>query len=137
MVMKRTVPEGIRKEPRKFEFKRSSRVSKSKPKWRQQEERAAIRLNGKRDRKSGAEYNRTVAGGRGDGKNDYLEWECKTTSKDSFRITTEMLDRIETRVLLTMKSPAIYVSFENRPKGKEKDWVLIPVSVMEDLMERD
>jgi hypothetical protein len=79
---------------------------------------------------------RTVASGALDVKGDVrlkrvLRIEAKTTSKESFRVTTEMLGKIETAALASNELPAFVVEFTDA-RGKVRGSVaVVPLYVLE------
>jgi Holliday junction resolvase len=90
-----------------------------------QEKDIANRLGGKVVRGSG----------RGNEKGDVrlkgvLRIEAKTTSKDSFRVTKEMAEKIEMQAMSSGECPAIVVEFLDKNGKPEHELAVVPMWVL-------
>ena len=105
-----------------------------------QEKRVAFRLRGKVNRNSGAGhtpprsgFTKLRVGGKGDVPTDLLLLECKTTGKASISLQQGHLIKITREASLSMKSPAMVLSFPVMPHDVENDWLVVPLGVWEKL----
>jgi len=103
---------------------------KKRKKSMKQEDRVADALGGYRQKASGA-----LPGNRGDVKGIELLGECKRTDKKSISITIAYLEKITHEALAYDKIPAVAIEFGNTPKMVSKDWVMVPVEFMQELLE--
>ena len=62
--------------------------------------------------------------------------EAKTTTKKSFSITKEMLDKIEDAAVSSNELPAIVVEFIDQQGKKEKEVAVVPIWVIDILTSR-
>jgi hypothetical protein len=107
---------------------------------REQERRVAQKMGGKVQRGSGRGGNpvgtplmRLRVGNRGDVYTDVTLVECKTTDKQSISLHQGYLIKITREAGLSMKSPAVVISFPTMPDGVENDWILLPLAVWKKL----
>lgn len=92
---------------------------------RDQEERVAKKVGGKRVAGSGAsDYS------KGDVRLDRFLIECKKSEKLSLRIKQEWLKKISNEARAKEKWPALSIEIQGESDLlTEKDWVLVPLSV--------
>lgn len=97
---------------------------------RQQEERVASRVGGRRQRGSGAsDY------AKGDVKAEDFLIECKQTEKASLSVKGEWLSKITREAMAAGKSPALSIEIKGIDDGLvEHDWVAVPMSVFRRLL---
>lgn len=94
---------------------------------RKQEEATAYRLGGRVTKASGASYE------KGDVRiNGVIRLEAKTTTKDSFRVTAEVISKIEMAALGSGELPVIEVELSG---GKRRVYI-IPTWALEVLIDR-
>jgi hypothetical protein len=94
---------------------------------KRQERAVAKRLGGTRQRGSGA-----VSMRRGDVVHARWMGEVKWTAARSYRLTLDVLDKIERDAAATGRSPYLLIEF--RPQGTQQPgtgWVMVPVWVAE------
>lgn len=106
-----------------------------------QENRIAGKLGGKRVRGSGASmYSkgdvRGVALSSADTKIEFLV-ECKKTEKNSLILKWEWLRKITYEAMAKEKEPALTIEIQgNSDPNVDRDWILVPVRILEKLRER-
>lgn len=107
------------------------RATKSHQRSPIQEKQRAKELGGKTTKASGA-----VAGHRGDVRcKGILRLELKTTLRNSFSVTPELIEKIENAALPSNEIPALEVEFLDS-QGKPKMSVcVVPTYILEMLME--
>jgi len=71
------------------------------------------------------------------GYGNLVLFESKATESDSVRVTREWLEKISREAAEQRRIPALVVSFEGRTVNavSERDWVCMPATVFNDLME--
>ncbi len=116
----------------KFPKRMSYGLTPSHARARDQEKSVAKRVGGRRTKRSGA----------GDEKGDVrlngkLRIECKTTKHSSFRVTTDMIDKIEDAACSAGELPVIEIELEG---GKRKclvlpEWALMDLVTIHRLVE--
>lgn len=97
----------------------------------QQEAEAAKRLGGRRVRGSGC----------GNEKGDVrletiLRQECKSTEKDSFRVTRDMLRKLDNATAGTTELPVLEIEFINHAGAPEGKVCVMPSWALETLLHR-
>jgi len=104
-----------------------------KRKSREQEERVAKGLGGKRQPASGAlpDY-----GFKGDIRETDFLIEAKRTNAQSISVKSEWLLKIESEADRLGKLPALSLEIGKMFPGMEKDWCLIPMSVFKSLLDK-
>ena len=108
--------------------------------WRETEERVAQRLGGKRHPHSGGTFKgRTNRFGfkpdiQGDSSTRQLLIESKSTGKASISIKQKWLEKNNADSLMHNKIPALTITFENMDERTEKDWILLPLWFVQDLL---
>jgi len=95
-----------------------------------QEDRLAKKLGGRRQKASGA-----VPHSRGDVRTVELLTEAKRTDKKSISIKVDYLAKITKEATAYNCIPAVAIAFENTPTMVDKDWVMIPSSFLEELLD--
>lgn len=106
------------------------RADNAKTRSLTQEKQRAKELGGYATRGSGA--------GREKGdvrKKGVLRLECKTTSAKSFRVTQEMIDKIEEAALTHDEVPAIEVEFLNESGKPYRSVTIIPTYAFTELFD--
>lgn len=94
-----------------------------------QEKRLALVLGGKVTKASGASYEKGDVRVKG-----VVRVEAKCTTKKSFPVTRDMLDKIETAAIASGEMPVMVIEFLD-PKGKvEKTLAVIPMYALESLI---
>jgi Holliday junction resolvase len=92
-----------------------------------QEEEWATRLQG------GVRVPGSGAGPRkGDVEGDFWRLECKTTGKNSFTVTREMISKIEEAALAHGQTPALVIEFNDDGK-KVMEVAIVPTWVLENV----
>lgn len=97
----------------------------------EQEEEWASRLDGRTTLASGS-----LPHDKGDVVTGLLRVECKTTSKKSFSVTREMVDKITDQALSTSRIPAIVIEFNDDGKPV-MEVAVVPTWVLECLEDKD
>jgi hypothetical protein len=133
-------PKRPERDPEKRKRKKTLKQS------RDQEERLARKLGGKKQRGSGAGRLPTRPGGRitkarsgsrkGDIDMELLLAEAKTTSKQSISVRQSYLIKITREAQLAMKSPAFSISFPVMPDDVPNDWICLPVEWLAEMMRK-
>ena len=78
-----------------------------KKRWQKQEQEVADKLKGKKTKQSGAGYT------KGDVQTDLLFIECKKTTAKSFRVTEQLMNKLDKDSFGTHKIPCICVELGN------------------------
>lgn len=103
-----------------------------------QEDRIANRLGGKRVRGSGASmYSKGDVRDVSLSGNDFLV-ECKQTDKASISIKWDWLRKISKEAMAVGKNPALTIEIKGGKfdPNTDRDWVLLPVRIIEQIKER-
>lgn len=100
----------------------------NKPK--RQEHRLAKSLGGMRQPLSGA-----IPGMKADVKLDRFLIEAKTTAAQSLSLKVAWLCKIDAEAAACSREPALAIDFQNMPDMFTREWVLIPLSVFQGLLE--
>ena len=103
-------------------------------KSRDQEERLAKRIGGRRQPGSGS---LPIPAFKGDVKEDNFLFEAKRTDAKSLRIKAEWLMKIEAEAEALGKFPALSIEIGGTPLLAEKDWCLIPLSTLKILLNKE
>lgn len=90
-------------------------LGSKKHRWQKQEQEIADKLKGKRTKQSGGGYT------KGDVISDLFLIECKSTKGRSFRITNQLLDKLDKDAFGSSKIPIMFVELEH---GKRKFYVI-------------
>lgn len=72
---------------------------------------------------------------KGDLQDGLFVWQAKLTEKDNFKLTSDVIVEICRQASLNSKWPAIVLTLEALPKHIEKDWVVLPANVFQDLID--
>jgi len=97
-----------------------------------QERRVAKEVRGTVTPNSGA----TPFGSKkGDVQTEGLLIEAKLTNKDRFTVTESLIRKVNREAYKAGKKPCMVVTLEALPNHVEKDWVLMPLSVLKEIME--
>jgi len=88
--------------------------------WKQQEVEAAEIMGGEKTRGSGCGKQ------KGDVKNRFALGECKTTSKESYRIEKEVLCKLCREA--GKKVPVFVFGFDRMPRRFSADWFAVPAA---------
>lgn len=102
-------------------------------KSRNQEDRVARRIRGRRQPGSGAIQNDAF---KGDIKHDRFLIEAKRTNAKSITVKSEWLLKIEDEARILDKLPALSLEIGGVPPTIERDWCMIPMSVFDRLVNR-
>ena len=103
-------------------------------KSRDQEERVAKLVGGRRQPGSGS---LPIPGFKGDVKEDSFLFEAKRTDAKSLRIKAEWLMKIEAEAEALGKFPALSIEIGGMSPLVERDWCLIPMSVLKILLNKE
>lgn len=95
------------------------------------EEKIAALLGGQRRGGSGSKYY-----AKGDVITEWGLIEVKQTRRKSYAVSLRVLDKISREALGVAKEPALAVVFENAPRWLDKEWVMMPVRVLRQLVEQ-
>src|SRR5258706_2026490 len=104
-------------------------ITSSHIRSKKQEKEWAKRINGRLTPGSGS--------GRMKGdvrKNKIIRIECKTTSKDYFRVTKEMLRKIEDAALPFDEAPCLIVEFNDGNGNKVGEVAIFPTYILDRLL---
>jgi hypothetical protein len=99
---------------------------------KRQEKRVAKRSGGKRTPASGS---LPFAKGDVDARLNLIE--CKTTGKKSLRIEQRWLAKITREARLKHKDAGLTVSFSEMPSDVDQDWIMIPFTVFQRLIDAE
>ena len=105
------------------------RPKKRKLPWKDTEKRIAKRLGGRRHSMSGAHFKQ-----KGDSSTELLLIESKSTKKASISLKQAWLEKTNADALMQNKTPAVTITFENIEGRTERDWILLPLWFVQDLL---
>lgn len=118
--------------PRKLRPKMLSEAHKRAP---MQEAELAKRLGGRLTKGSGSGVD------KGDVRHSVFRIECKckaVTNNASFRVTTEMLDKIERAAAENNRWPAMHVEMVDKGSGRVlKSFAIMPTYVLEEMADQE
>lgn len=115
--------------PRKLRDNRKSAAHRRAP---AQERELAGLLGGRVTRGSGNGVD------KGDVRHSVLRIECKCTENASFRVTHDMLDKIERAAAENRCWPAIHVEMLEKGTGRKlKSFAILPAYVLEEIADRE
>ena len=63
--------------------------------------------------------------------------ECKTTTRKSFSVTREMINKIEDAALMSGEAPALIVEFIDDHGTKEQEVAVVPVWLLQHLLDAE
>jgi len=72
---------------------------------------------------------------KGDLQDGLFVWQAKLTQNDYFKLTAPVIVEICRQASLNTKWPGIVLTLEALPKHIEKDWVVLPANVFQDLID--
>ena len=101
-----------------------------KKKSKKQEDRIAKKLGGRRQKASGA---RSFS--KGDVRCPDLLVEAKRTDGETIRVDKKWLIKITQEAMGYKLTPALSLEFENMPRLVEQDWIAVPSSFLQQLLE--
>lgn len=113
-----------RPKPKLFEQEHNNKKSKK------QEKRIANKLNGKRQKGSGA-----IRHHKGDVKTPDLLLEAKRSDKDSISLKKEWLEKISKEALVSGRVPALAIEFGTADILTAARWIAVPENFFQELME--
>ena len=73
---------------------------------------------------------------KGDVENRDILVECKTTARPNITVKGEWLEKIYMEALDKRKTPALSIELRGKTGIAPQDWVLIPLNVFSELVER-
>ena len=95
-----------------------------------QETRLAKKFGGRKQKASGSQRFH-----KGDVRMPEMLQEAKRTEKKSISIKVAYLEKITKEALAYGCVPAVAIEFDDTPKLVDKDWVLVPSSFLQELLD--